>query len=102
MYGKSCMNNSLQSDLDYLSKWQNIWLLKFNMKDNKCKVMHVGTNNPRNKYYLDDKELLKIANEKDPGVLVSGNSTWRPHIDIVNKVNSCVTLHLVPTVSKFR
>lgn len=91
MYGKSCMKNSIQNDLDTLATWQNTWLLNFNLVDNKCKVLYVGANNPGNTYYLDGKELPKITSEKDLGVLVSDNFTWKSHIDaIINKANSCV------------
>ena len=101
MYGKSCMKNTLQTDLDHLSKWQNIWLLKFNTKDNKCKVMHAGTNNPKHKYFLDGMELPEIKSEKDLGVLVSDSLSWQPHIDaIVKKANSCVAWVLRSVISR--
>ena len=101
MYGKSCMKNTLQTDLDHLSKWQNIWLLKFNTKDNKCKVMHAGTNNPKNKYFLDGMELPEIKSEKDLGVLVSESMSWQPHIDsIIKKATSCVAWVLRSIISR--
>ena len=101
MYGKSSMKNTLQTDLDHLSKWQNIWLLKFNTKDNKCKVMHAGTNNPKHKYFLDGMELPEIKSEKDLGVLVSDSLSWQPHIDaIVKKANSCVAWVLRSVISR--
>ena len=63
--------------------------------------MHFGTNNPRNKYYLDEKELPKIENEKDLGVLVSESLSWQPHIDsIVKKANSCVAWVLRSVISR--
>lgn len=47
--------------------------------------MHVGTNHPRNKYCFDEKELPKIKNEKDVGVLVLESLSWRFYIDSVVK-----------------
>ena len=64
MYGPSSNKVSLQADLDELAAWQDTWLLKFNTTDCKCKVMHVGSQNPENKYYLDGVELPKIESEK--------------------------------------
>ena len=101
MYGKSSMQNSLQQDLDHLANWQNTWLLKFNTEDNKCKILHAGTNNPCNKYFLDGKELPKITSEKDLGVLVSDSWTWQSHIDsIIKKANSCVAWVLRSVISR--
>lgn len=78
-----------QSDLDYLTNWQNMWLLKFNTNDKKCKVMHVGKNNPMTEYYLNGQPLPKITEEKDLGVLVSDKLTWDLHIrQSINKANS--------------
>ena len=89
MFGKSSMNESIQADLDQLAAWQNIWLLQFNTVDEKCKVLHVGTKNPCNNYYLFGVELPKIKEERDLGVLTSQNWNWNQHINsIINKANS--------------
>ena len=40
----------LQNDLDKLMKWSDKWHLPFNI--GKCKILHLGTNNPRNEYSL--------------------------------------------------
>ena len=89
MIGKSSMKNSIQTDLDQLVAWQNTWLLYFNTADQKCKVLHVGNNNPHNKYYLGDIELPEIEAEKDLGVLITSDWNFNKHINsIVNKANS--------------
>ena len=41
----------LQSDLDHLNKWSNVWLLKFNVE--KCKPLSV-CNKFNSAYYLKD------------------------------------------------
>ena len=43
-------SQSLQSDLDLLSKWSDEWLLKFNI--DKCPVMHIDRKS-KAKYYLE-------------------------------------------------
>ena len=46
-------------------------MMTFNVK--KCKIIHVGHNNPRRKYYMDGKELSESNCEKDLGVYVEAN-----------------------------
>ena len=47
--------NILQQDLMKLQEWSKKWLLKFN--DSKCKVMHLGRNNPEYDYYMNNHAL---------------------------------------------
>lgn len=61
----------IQKDLDNLSAWSEKWLLKFN-KD-KCKVMHVGSQNLKHNYKLQGSNLLKVEEEKDLGVIVKSD-----------------------------
>ena len=37
----------------------------------KCKVMHIGRNNPRNDYKIGDVLLEKVSEERDLGVYLS-------------------------------
>ena len=59
--------NILQNDLDTLSQWTNEWLLSFNV--DKCKVMHIGKNNPKLEYTMrtenENKILIETREEKD-------------------------------------
>ena len=45
---------SLQDDIDKLSDWSDLWLLKFNTS--KCSVMHLGRNNPKHVYNMRDND----------------------------------------------
>ena len=91
MHGRSKSREFNQNDINELNKWQNIWLLTFNTKDNKCKVMHLGKNNPCNEYYLDGKLLPKVESEKDLGVLFTNNLNWNDHImKSVQSANSTI------------
>ena len=49
---------SLQLDLDLLSKWSDEWLLKFNL--DKCHVMHIDKKR-KAKYYLEDNKRWEVA-----------------------------------------
>ena len=44
-------SQSLQSDLDLLSKWSDEWLLRFNI--DKCHVIHILIKKSKAKYYLE-------------------------------------------------
>ena len=91
MYAFSKDKNNNQTDLDQLVHWQNKWLLQFNTKDKKCKVLHIGKGNPCNEYFLNGILLPVVLSEKDLGVLISNDWKWNQHIaSCVNKANSCI------------
>ncbi len=45
----------LHKILDKISKWADQWGMSFNA--DKCKVMHIGTGNPRFSYYMNRVKL---------------------------------------------
>ena len=55
-----------QADIDNLCKWAADWAMEFNL--DKCKIMHIGRNNPRNKYYMNGVELSVTEEERDIGI----------------------------------
>ena len=74
LFGKvqSDMDNiTLQEDLQRLFDWAKEWQMEFNT--DKCKVMHIGNSNKNFKYYMDNKELEKVQEEKDLGVLITND-----------------------------
>ena len=48
--------------------------MEFNQ--DKCKIMHIGRNNPRNKYYMNGVELSVTEEERD--LVVWTDSTLKP------------------------
>ena len=60
--------HKLQDDINKLLKWSSIWLMQFN--DTKCKVMHIGRNNPHHEYSMGNHTLEAVDCEKDIGVMV--------------------------------
>jgi hypothetical protein len=59
---------ALQDALNKLQEWADKWGMSFNLK--KCKIMHIGHNNPRYDYYMNGHKLVKVEEETDVGVLV--------------------------------
>ena len=67
--------NILQNDLNTLSQWTSDWLLSFNV--DKCKVMHIGKNNPKIDYIMrtenENRILIETSEEKDLGVWITND-----------------------------
>ena len=68
----------LQNDIAKLVEWSRNWLLGFN--EGKCKVLHVGRNNPGCDYFMKGKKLEAVTEERDLGVLMSNNLSFSKHI----------------------
>ena len=63
--------NQLQSALDEFLLWSEKWCMEFNIE--KCKIMHCGRNNPSYSYYMDNKKLQEVKEERDIGVSITDN-----------------------------
>ncbi|CAM4564408.1 unnamed protein product [Caretta caretta] len=61
----------LQKDLTKLSDWATKWQMKFNV--DKCKVMHIGKNNPNYTYNMMGANLPMTNQERDLGVIVESS-----------------------------
>ena len=57
----------LQNDLQKLSEWVDSWQMEFNVE--KCKVMHLGSQNNELNYSMRGKQLEVVSLEKDLGVV---------------------------------
>ena len=69
---------SVQKDLDNFSGWARDWQMQFNV--GKCKVLHLGKANPKNKYVMDGHELDAVEEEKDLGVMI--HHSLKPGVQI--------------------
>lgn len=53
----------LQRDFKKLFEWSEDWLMLFNL--DKCKMMHIGYNNPRVMYDMSSQIIEVVEEEKD-------------------------------------
>ena len=81
---------TIQEDIYKLQQWSETWDLHFNVS--KCHVMHMGTNNPKNEYFMKISESVQkiewCEEEKDLGVTFDPKLKFDTHIHrIVAKAN---------------
>ena len=67
---------SLQMVIDKLCLWANEWQLYFNV--GKCKVLHVGRNNPKFQYKMANQPIQSVESERDLGIMI--DSTAKPSL----------------------
>ena len=63
-----------QADINRLAEWAKEWTMEFNVA--KCKVMHLGRNNPRFQYTMNEVLLSVTNEERDLGIWV--DSSMKP------------------------
>jgi len=86
----------LQSDLDKLQDWSDIWLLRFH--PDKCKAMTIGNPSEEEfKYSMksgtERQILIRTTEEKDIGVTIDSKLEFEKHInEKINKANSIFSL----------
>ena len=60
-------------------------------KEQKCKVMHFGRNNPKHNYHLNNNLLEESTQEKDLGVYVTPDLKSETHVGkVAAKANSAL------------
>lgn len=95
LYGNANDSNEIQRDINKLQDWSDKWNLYFNVS--KCKVMHIGRNNPRVDYTMTkDGKTTKIETceqETDLGVTFDDKLNFNKHMETaIGKANKMLGL----------
>ena len=72
-----------QEDIDRLCKWAEDWAMEFNIE--KCKIMHIGRNNPRYSYVMNGRVLSVTEEERDLGTWT--DCSLKPHLQCTKAAN---------------
>ena len=75
----------LQDDMIRLSEWSKLWKLPFNI--GKCKSLHIGCNNNRTIYKMNNQELKQVV---------------RPHLEYCNVIRGAFYKGDIITVEKIQ
>ena len=74
-----------------LSEWTQNWRMPLN--DSKCTVLHIGRNNPKHTYYLEQKPVTAVVKQKVLVINITSDLKWELHITILTKnANSLIYL----------
>ena len=80
----------MREDIDSIARWCCTWSMKLNSA--KCKVMHIGKNNEKSEYFINDgnsRTTLAITEmERDLGIFVRADGKWSDQVNLaVSKAN---------------
>ncbi|KAJ3640527.1 hypothetical protein Zmor_003820 [Zophobas morio] len=81
--GESLLNELSALRIDSAPGPDNItyWLIPLN--NGKCKVLHLGTNNPKHIYMIDNEAVKMVDSQNDLGVIITSDLSWSNQVAYV-------------------
>ncbi|GAB0207914.1 mitochondrial enolase superfamily member 1 [Grus japonensis] len=89
---------ALQRDLDRLEHWAMINGMKFNKS--KCQILHLGQNNTRHEYKLEEEWLESSPAERDLEVLVNSRLNRSQQCALAAKRANCILRCIKHSISR--
>ena len=93
--------DQLQHTIEALVQWSNTWQLRFN--GGKCKVLHIGKNNPQYDYFISEdgvfKKLESTTSEKDLGIFLDPLLSFEDHINYIVKRARSISGLIIRTIT---
>ena len=81
----------IQEDINAVERWTTTWQLPLNTK--KCKVLHLGSKNGQQKYYLNGNVIENTLAEKDLGIIMESSMKFHQQCScVVKKANRILGL----------
>ena len=75
--------DNLQGCIDNLGDWCSTWGMEFNAS--KCKIIHIGRNNPGYDYSMNGEILQNCTNERDIGFNMDRSLKPSTHCNIISR-----------------
>ena len=76
----------INSDLLKVSKWANIWLVKFNPNKNEVMLISRKTNRQNHPpVFMQNQQIQEVEFHKHLGVYLSSDCSWHQHIDYIKQ-----------------
>ena len=87
----STQHGDMTEDLAELERWTSDWLLRLN--SHKCTILHLGNNNPKLQYYINNEPLKAVEQQMDLGVTIALDLKWESQVlKVVKRANTLLYL----------
>ena len=77
---------SLNNDLTKIYDWATKWLVIFNAQKTATMTISRKIDKPDHPpFYMDNKDISTVSEQKHIGLVISDNGSWEKHIDMITE-----------------